>query len=325
MNKIAMVTEYPYDVPNGSTMRVKWELESLKRHGFSEISLIDKFNKNTARPNDCIFHTQQLSGRFFKKNTYISDLHGIAFEEMWHKSFRFPLYSWKRWGFQAKSHLIKKVEENTYKNALHLVCASDLIYDQVKNMQSATVVRNSVKIDDYPITKCVKLRVAVVGPFMPGTQNYDASNLIQYCVKSLPDVEFVFIGSTDEHFKESLKFANSTFLGKVENYIETLSSCSVLLSPYPEYSYLIGSKNKMLEAGACQMAVVTTTSGALGFPDDFFLVGKTTNDLVEKLLYLKNENNRKSFGKKLRCEIEKNYNADIEIKKLIKLYGELLD
>jgi glycosyltransferase involved in cell wall biosynthesis len=318
-----MLTEYSYDVLNGSIMRVKWELDALKRNGFSQISLIDKFTGQTSKPTDCIFHAQQLSGRFLDKNTYICDLHGVAFEEMWHKSFQYPIYHWKRWGFRTKSHLIKKTEENICKNALHIICASDLIYDKVKNIQSATVIRNSITLGDYRTTTCTKLRIAIVGPFLPGTQNYEALPLIKHCVKNLPDIEFVFIGSVNKYFKENLNLPNSTFLGKVENYIENLSTCSVLLSPYPEHSHLISSKNKILEAGACQMAVVTTESGSLGFPDDLLLVSKSKNDLIGKLLYLKNENNRKSLGQKLYQEIARNYNADIEIKKLIKIYSEL--
>jgi hypothetical protein len=37
---------------------------------------------------------------------------------------------------------------------------------------------------------------------------------------------------------------------------------------------------------------------------------------------MQNENERKSIGTSLRIEIEKNYNADVEIKKIIKLYKE---
>lgn len=324
MEKIMMVTEYSYSEPNGSTMRPRWEIEALKRNGFTRISLIDKFNKTSIKPNDCLFHAQQLSGRFFKNNSYISDLHGIAFEEMWHKSFQYQIHSWKRWGFRTKSHLLKKMEENVWKNALHLICASDIIYDRVKNVQDSTVIRNSVNIDDYTKTRCDDLRVAVVGPFLPGTQNYQVLDLIRYCVKNLADIEFVFIGSANEYFKENLKFSNSTFMGKVENYIETLSACTVLLSPYPETSYLTACPNKMLEAGACQMAVVTNESGAQGAPSDLFMVGRSKDDLVNHLLYLKDENTRKACGKKLRLEIEKNYNANIEVKKLIKLYDEFL-
>ena len=320
-----MVTENSMDKPNGSTMRVKWQYEALSRKGFSKISIMDNFKKNSEKPQNCLIHAQQHSGRFFEKNTYISDLHGIAFEEMWHKSFQYPPYLWKRWGFRTKSHYIKKLEKKIWKNALHLVCASEMIYDNVKHIQNATVIRNSVKIDEYNPSKCENLRVAVVGPFLVGTQNYGALDLIHHCVKKLNDVDFILIGSVSDDFKRQLNFSNITFLGKVDNYVEELAKCSVLLSPYPEHSHILASKNKMLEAGACQMAVITSESGALGFPEDFFLVGKSKQDFIDILISLKDENLRKKYGKNLRKEIEKHHNADIEVKKLIKLYDEFID
>ena len=320
-----MVTEYPMNIPNGSTMRVKWESEALQRKGFSKISIIDNFKKNSNKLSNCLIHAQQLSGRFFEKNSYISDLHGIAFEETHHKSLNYPFSSWKRWGYRYRSKQIEKLENNVWKNALHLVCASDLIYDRVKHIQNATVVRNSVKIDEYIASTCETLRVAVVGPFLPGTQNYEALGLIRYCIKNLQEIDFVFIGSVDDSFRDQFRFSNVNFLGRIKNYIQELTKCSVLLSPYPEHSYLLASKNKMLEAGACQMTVVTSESGALGFPEGFFLVGKSKQDFVDLLISLKDENLRKNHSKKLRKEIENHYNADIEVKKLIKLYDEFID
>ena len=320
-----MTTVHSMDYPNGSTMRVKWQYDALIRQGFSKISILDNLKKNSKKPTNSLFHAQQHSGMFLAKKSYISDLHGIAFEEMWHKSFQYPINSWKKWGFRVKSHYIKKLEKNIWKNSLHLVCASDFIYDKVKHIQNASVIRNSVKVNEYYPSKCNDLRIAVVGPFLPGTQNYDALDLIQYCVKKLSDTNFVFIGSASDDFKQQVNFVNVTFLGKVDNYIEELTKCSVLLSPYPENSHILASKNKMLEAGASQMPVITSESGALGFPQDYFLVGKSKQDFTNHLISLKDENLREHYGKKLKNEIEKNYNADIEIKKLIKLYAEFIN
>ena len=320
-----MVTEYPFNNPSGSSMRVKWQLDALARKNFLNITLIDNYNKHSIKPRDCLIHAQQLSGRFFDAKTYISDLHGIAAEETWYRSFRYPPHSWKHWGFRLKSQFIKKLENKICKNAIHVICASDLIYDRIKNIQSATVIRNAVKIDEYHPTKCSTLRVAVIGPFTEGTQNHEVVNLIHYVVKNLPNIEFVFIGMVDNYYKSQLNFKNSKFLGKVDNYIETLASCSVLFSPYPDYSYILASKNKILEAGACQMAVITSESGSIGFPSDLVLIGKSKEDYVKKLIYLENENIRKEYGKKIRSEIERNYKTDIEIQKLLKLYNELIN
>ena len=59
-------------------------------------------------------------------------------------------------------------------------------------------------------------------------------------------------------------------------------------------------------------------------PKDLLLVAKSKNDFLEKLQYLQDEKARTTIGKKLRSEILKNYNIEIETKKLLKLYNELL-
>jgi len=324
LDNVCIVTEYSYNQPNGSIMRAKWQYDTLKYHNFKNISTIDNFSKSTKIPDNCLFHAQQHSGRFLEKKSYISDLHGIGYEEMWHKSFSSKLPFWKKIGFRTKSHLIKKMEKKLWTNSLHLICASEMIYDKVKHIQNATIIRNAVNANQYPISKCVDLRVAVVGPFLPGTQNYDALDLLYYCVKNLPNISFDFIGDVSDDFKNSLTFPNVRFLGRVKNYIETLSTCSVLLSPYPDHSHIVASKTKMLEAGACEMAVLTSQSGGLGFPDDFLLIAKSKKDFIEKLEYLQNDTARNSFGKNLRKEILKNYNSETETLKLIKLYDEIL-
>ncbi len=324
MNKVVMITEYSLNESNGSIVRVKRQVDGLKENNFNNISIIDNFNKNSVRPKDSLIHAQQLTGRFFEEKTYIADIHGIAALETRAKTLQYPYHSWKKWGYFVRSYQYKKLEKKVWENSLHLICASDAIYDRVKDIQSATIVRPAVKIDEFSPTNCEKLRIAVVGPFLPGTQNYDWS-LISYCVQKLNDIEFVFIGSADEFFKEKLNFRNTKFLGRVDNYVDSLSSCSVLLSPYPESSHIIGSKTKMLEAGACQMPVITTPTGALGMPEDLLVVCSSKEEFVKKIEYLKDEKIRREQGRKFRIEVEKKYNADTEIKKLINVYQEFLD
>ena len=324
MNKVVMITEYSLNDSNGSILRVKRQVEGLKENNLNNVSIMDNFNKNSIKPKDSLIHAQQLSGRFFEKKKYIADIHGIAELETKAKTLQYPYSSWKKWAYHVKSYQYKKLENKVWSNSLHLICASDAIYDRVKNIQNATVVRPAVKINEFSTTKCNKLRVAVVGPFLPGTQNYDWK-LISYCLKKLPEIEFVFIGSADKFFKEKLNLPNSTFLGKVENYAESLSSCSVLLSPYPESSHIIGSKTKMLEAGACKMPVITSRTGALGMSDDLLVVCDSKEEFVKKLNDLKDEKIRQDIGGKFQNEVGKKYNSDIEIKKLIKVYQEFLN
>ena len=73
------------------------------------------------------------------------------------------------------------------------------------------------------------------------------------------------------------------------------------------------------------MPIITTSSGAVDFKQDLLLIGDSSTELIKLIESMQNENERKKIGKSLRVEIEKNYNADVEIKKIIKLYKEYLD
>ena len=72
------------------------------------------------------------------------------------------------------------------------------------------------------------------------------------------------------------------------------------------------------------MPIITTPIGNLDFQNNYVCLGKTNKDLANQIDYLKDENIRNDLGKKLKNEILKNYNANIEIKKVIKLYNELM-
>jgi len=72
------------------------------------------------------------------------------------------------------------------------------------------------------------------------------------------------------------------------------------------------------------MPIVTTPVGNIDFQNDYVCIGKTKEDLVNQIHYLEDENVRIDLGKKLRNEIIKKYNAEIEIEKVIKLYNELM-
>lgn len=323
MNKIFMITEHDIDGIDASGNRAQWEINALKKKGFSDITLIDKFDKTKIKEiSNGLVHAQQLSGRFLNNAKYIVDTHGLEYDASSHLSHAYPVYSWKKWAFKAKSYHYKKLENKIFRNSQHVICAGENIYEKVKNIQNATVVRNAVFLENYKPTDCKILKVALVGPFLPGKINYFGLDMIKFVVKEFPNVEFVFIGPTDKSFGDELQFNNTKFTGKINNYVETLRSCSVLLAPYPEYAYYLGSKTKFIEAAACHMPIITTPVGNVDFQNDYVCLGKTKEELVEQMHYLEDENVRKELGKNLRDEIEKKYNADIEVNKIIKLYKE---
>ena len=325
MNKVFMITEQNIDGVNASGNRAQWEINALKKKGFSDIELIDKFDKTKIpKISNSLVHAQQLSGRLLENIRYIVDAHGLEYVYSSHISHGYPFHSWRKWAFIAKSYYYKKLETKIFQNSQHIICAGENIFEIVKNIQNATIVRNAVFPENYVPTECKSLKIALVGPFLPGKSNYFGFDMIKFIVKKFDDVEFVFIGPTDKNFRDGLEFKNTTFTGKVDNYIETLRSCSVLLAPYPDYAYYLGSKTKFLEAAACQMPIVTTPTGNIDFQNDYVCIGKTKDDLVNQIHYLEDEDVRIDLGKKLRNEILKKYNAEIEIEKVIKIYKELI-
>ena len=326
MKKVSIITQHDMNTPNGSTIRPKWQFEALKKNNFNDVELVDNFNETKLNDiSDTLIHAHQFSGKWIKDQKYFVDIHGLEHIQSLNLSTGFPVHSWKKYAYIAKSYYYKKFEINLFKNSTHLICSGEDIFEKVKKFQNSTVVRNGIFLNNFSPTTCIELKVAIVGPFLPGTINYEGLNLIKKTVKKLPNIKFVFIGKTDHSFRNELNFKNTEFLGLVDNYYEVLRSCSVLFSPYPAYAKYLGSKNKFLEAAACKMPIITTSSGAVDFKQDLLLIGNSSTELIKLIESMQNENERKKIGNSLRIEIEKNYNADIEIKKIIKLYNEYLN
>ncbi len=323
---VVMVTEHSMDQVKGSTVRPAWQIEALNRSGFTDIELIDNFDGSKIKDvAGRLIHAHQLSGRFLQGLRYMVDIHGLEHDSARRFASAYPAYSWRKWAFRFKARYYGAMEERVFHNSVHLICSGETIYERVKNLQSSTIVRNAITLSRFRPTECRDLRVALVGPFVLGTANYYGLDMIREVVRRIEDVEFVFIGRADSSFMEQLRFKNAVFNGEARDYPEVLRQCSVLLAPYPEFAYYLGSKNKFLEAAACEMPVITTIWGAADFNNDLLLIGNTADDLVQRLLYLRDEAARRELGRKLRHEVEVNHNTDVEVKKLIKLYQKLSD
>lgn len=323
MKKISIITQHNMNTLNGSTVRPKWQFEALKKNNFNDVKLVDNFDKTKLNQvSDTLIHAHQFSGKWIKDQKYFVDIHGLEHIQSLNLSTGFPVYSWKKYAYIVKSYYYKKFEINLFKNSVHLICSGEDIFEKVKKFQNSTIVRNGIFLNNFSKSACSELKIAVVGPFLRGTINYEGLDLIKKTVKELPNIKFVFIGKIDDSFKDALNFRNCEFLGLVDNYYEVLRSCSVLFSPYPSYAKYLGSKNKFLEAAAGEMPIITTSSGAVDFKQDLLLIGDSSKELIHLIESMKDENERRKLGKKLRSEIETKYNADIEIKKIIKLYNE---
>ena len=73
------------------------------------------------------------------------------------------------------------------------------------------------------------------------------------------------------------------------------------------------------------MPVITTPEGALGMPDNAIVTCETKEEFIKKIQELKDDGIRNSIGKEFQKIVKIKYNADIEIKKLVKVYKEFLN
>ena len=326
MKRVSIISESPLDKLNGNVARPKWEFESVKKNGFNDIQLIGNFSQKMENElKDDLIHAQQLTGKILKNSKFITDIHGLEYFQSENLAKGYSKLSWRKWRFKYKSSYWKKIELNVFKKSLHLICAGESILEKVQKIQNATLVRNALNIEKFLPTSCIETNVGLVGPFIPGKINYLSIDVMREIFKKLPNINFTIIGKTDKFFRDTLNFKNVKFTGETQNYLKTLQTCSILLAPYPEHAYYLGSKNKILEAAACKIPIITSKRGAIDFNEKLLLIGENANELIEKILYLQNENIRKEFGNKLRNEIEKNHNAEIESKKLIKIYDEYVN
>ncbi|EPA05319.1 glycosyltransferase family 4 protein [Candidatus Nitrosarchaeum limnium] len=323
MQKVSIITVHNCKVVNGSTVRPKWQINALEKVGFKDAKMIDSFTK--LKLNDVknsLVHAHQFSGRLLENEKFFVDIHGLEYIQSKNLSKGFPITSWKKYGYIAKSIFYKRVETKLFKNAVHLICSSEDIQEKVQKIQNSTLIRNAVFVDEFMPTENTTLKIALVGPFLPGTINYEGLDIISKIVTRFPKIKFVFIGKTNQFFRSQLNNKNTEFLGVVNDYKNTLRKCSVLFAPYPNYARYLGSKNKFLEAAACKMPIITTSAGAVDFRNDLLSIGDTIEEISNLIEVLMDENTRKEIGRKLRNEIEKKYNAIIEINKLVKLYNE---
>jgi len=305
----------------GSSIRPLWQAAGLRANGFNDFQL--DYGKLTHRGRlvhahqDAIYHTDGLR--------YLADLHGVTWTYWRDGINRLALSPRKLHAKYIKVPRIKKREEGAYRRAEALVCAGTNVAAEVAHLNKVEIVRNAVDPSKYAPTNCHSLRVAVCGPFAADFDTKYTVPLLTQILKLDRKTEFTIIGEVEQQYKTILQaFENVTMLGWVDNFIDTLRSCSVLLAAYPPNIGCGSTKCKLLDAAACSLAIVATTAGGIDFDDEAFLHGETAQQLVDQIGYLSSESARMEYGKKSRDEVERSHDYIKESRKLIDIYERYL-
>jgi len=203
--------------------------------------------------------------------------------------------------------------------------ACNFVKDEIYKLNNIEIIRNAVQPELYKPTKCEDIRIGAIGPFLKNSWGGEQIEKHIYKIAKESKHEIWLIGQIDKDYVELFKgFNNVKCLGRVKDFKETLRNISILFLAYPDNSICGGARNKLLEAAACNIPIVSTPYGSLGFEEqDLIMTGETTEELLERIKELEDYKLRKNLGKKLRNVIVQNYNYINETKKLIKIYNSL--
>jgi len=273
-------------------------------------------------------HAHQVNSPVFHglldEVVYLADLHGIEWDSLTRLILGEKMSLRKLYLRYNVLPRRRKRERTLYRKAHALVCAGESIQDKVKELNETLLVRNALNLSQYLPSSCSEAKVAVLGPFVRGTENYLCLDLLEVIVRREQRIPFLLIGKTDEGFKRRLEgYRNVHFMGFVADFPETLRGCSMGLLPFPPSTSYGGAKFKLLSVAACSIPVVATPFGIADFQSEHVLVGRSADELVEHIRALRDEGTRKYYGTKLRQHVEKFHDHVKESKKLLPLYREL--
>ena len=306
----------------GSTFRPLWQVDGLRKNNFNDFQLcsgkLDNYSKLVHAHQDAIYHVGCAP--------YLADLHSLGWLTDLDSIDRLSFSHHKLVAKFVRIPRERRKEEEAYKRAKCLICAAESIADEVEHLNRTEVVRNAVALERYTPTTCKTLRVAVVGPFAEGHENMYALQMLFQILKLDKITQYLVIGPIGQFYVDQLsRFSNVTVEQVAEDFISTLRSCSVLLSPYPDFVWngFGGTKIKVIEAAACSLAIVGTQSGIADFNETSVLYGNSPGELVDRIRYLTDDKARQRLGERARRQVEQFHNNINESKKLISLYREL--
>ena len=231
--------------------------------------------------------------------------------------------------------LIENLERKAVTLSEKIIVAShnikeDLICKYKIDEDKIEIINNMVNCSNFSLNKRYKIRgeltLGVIGPFTD-----DINNVISSIESISKKTKFKMklIGRISKNDIQKLsKYSNIEVLGGVnsERYRSFFDEIDVLLLPYFHSHRGGGSRNKLLEAAASGVPIVSTSNGAIGFKEKYaLLIGNTEQELIDNLRLLEGDISlRKHLGKSLRKIIQANYNYKKETKKLISIYNSLM-
>ena len=215
----------------------------------------------------------------------------------------------------------------------HMIVAASADREYLSRYPNVSVVPNGVSLDEFsPHGKSEKQPHTII---FSGNMNYFpnaqaviwfAENCLPLIRAKCPDVIFVITGKSPSKEVRDLEEPGKIIVtGFVESMPEQLRKAQVAIAPMQSGS---GIQNKVLEAMACGLPVVTTTlgRGSIQAQDGTdLLVADSANDFAAAVCTLLSDQHRTSvIGASARNFVEQHYSWGIAAQSVSEIYRELV-
>ncbi|MBI4844943.1 MAG: glycosyltransferase [Candidatus Omnitrophica bacterium] len=199
----------------------------------------------------------------------------------------------------------------------------------LKEAENVKIVANGVDADYFSVNKTGfdNKKIAFLGNFhsFPNRDGvmFFYEKIFPLIRKEIPDIKFYIVGVNPTRKILQLSDNKNVFVtGAVSDIREFLKDVAVLVCPL---RVAAGIQNKILEAMAMGICVITTTVGACWLDEDgkkTIVIADKPNEFAEKVVFLiKDESLRNSFAQKGRDFVVKNYDWGSNIRKMAGFYG----
>ena len=235
----------------------------------------------------------------------------------------------KKWIYKVESKRIQQYENDLVMNNSHISVVSQKDKDKI-GLEHINVIPNGVDLDRFQLTSTSKKKGQIV---FSGNMGYlpnihAVKWFVTHCFpmvrEFIPYATFIIAGANPSNSVKRLHNGRSVFVtGYVDSMVDVLNASEISIAPMRSGS---GMQNKILEAMACRLPVVTTHNGIEGIfakNNKEILVADTPEFFAQSIISLLSDKNLyNQIASNARDYVQKYHSWERSNRSIIDIYLE---